>query len=68
MEHLSKFIEEDRELFWELDLDEFQCPHGQWEGLTPISGDLESMILIYEEKKSKKRHGNKNTTKQRTIN
>ena len=55
MEHLSKFIEEDKELFWELDLDEFRWPHGRWEGLTPFSGDLESTILTFVEKNVKVR-------------
>ena len=53
MEHLSKFIEEDKELFWELDLDEFQCPHGRWVELIAFLEAQESTILTFVEKNVK---------------
>ena len=67
MEHLSKFIEEVKELFWELGLDEFRWPHGQWVELIAFLEALESTILTFAEKNVKGKYGNSKSKKQRAT-
>ena len=67
MELLLKFIEEDKELFWVLGLDEFRWVHGRWAELTAFLEAQESMILTFVEKNVKDKSWQQQVKKTKNI-